>query len=81
MPLGREFKIERFQNRDINVHNYQIEFKVSQIKRDNWHADKRSSWYLPAIMASQSFSFLARVLELKYEDSSKFPIGYKYSQD
>ena len=28
----REFKIERFQNRDTNVHN-QIDFKISQAER------------------------------------------------
>lgn len=29
----RGFKIERFQNRDTNVHNHQIDFKISQAER------------------------------------------------
>lgn len=41
MSWGREFKTERFQNRNTNVHNYQTDIKVSQVERNSWYLGKR----------------------------------------
>lgn len=37
IPGGQKFNIERGKNRDTNVRNHQIDFKVSEAERDNWH--------------------------------------------